>query len=456
MDREKLEGENRKLHILQVHDYYKISGGEDRVVENERELLREHGHKVWLYARRNGELAKMTPWEKLCLPFTTVFSLKTYREVKRLIREKKIDVVHVHNTLPLISPSVFYAAFAAGVPAVMSVHNFRLLCPGALFFRNGKVCEECVERGLHRSVRYGCYRGSRAQTLLCAVSMKLHRIAGTYRRIYYICLTDFNREKLLKLKGIRPDRVFVKPNFAEVGENNREEKREKGRIEIEKEEEREEEKRERGGEEGREREERERGEEGRECEEREREGEWKDYFLYGGRLEEEKGVKVLLRAFRRLKDETLVICGEGSLAGWCQEYVKKHAMENVVLKGAVSGGELKALMGRAKGVIVPSLWYEGFPMVIAEAYSVKTPVIGSDAGNVGRLVGEYGGRTFETGNVKALAEAVESCGKEQEISAAGKERAGTGIKEWSGEGNYRKLMQIYGRCMADVWKTKEK
>lgn len=434
MDRGKFEGENRKLHILQVHDYYKIPGGEDRVVENERKLLREHGHKVWLYARRNGELAKMTPWEKLCLPFTTVFSLKTYREVKGLIREKKIDVVHVHNTLPLISPSVFYAAFAAGVPAVMSVHNFRLLCPGALFFRNGKVCEECVEKGLHRSVRYGCYRGSRAQTLLCAVSMKLHRIAGTYRRIYYICLTDFNREKLLKLKGIRPDRVFVKPNFAGAGEKNRVEK---GRIE-------------------REEEKREWGEEGREREEKEREGKRKDYFLYGGRLEEEKGVKVLLRAFRRLKDETLIICGEGSLAGWCQEYVKKYAMENVVLKGAVSGGELKALMGRAKGVIVPSLWYEGFPMVIAEAYSVETPVIGSDVGNVGRLVGEYGGRTFEAGNVKALAEAVKGFGKEPEISATGKEKDETCKKEWSGEGNYRKLMQIYGRCMADVWKTKEK
>lgn len=401
------EGKRDKLHILQVHDYYKISGGEDRVVESEGELLKEHGHKVWLYARKNEELSRMNLWKKLCLPFTTVFSLKTYRDVKRLIREKKIDLVHVHNTLPLVSPSVFYAAFASGVPAVMSVHNFRLLCPGALFYRNGKVCEECVERGLLRSVKYGCYRGSRLQTLLCVISMKIHKTAGTYKRIYYICLTEFNKEKLLHLKGIRPERVFVKSNFSGDG---------KEKVSL-----------------------------------KERE----DYFLYGGRLEEEKGVKVLLKAFRKLADENLVICGEGSLHGWCEDYIKKHSMKNVTLKGSVSGKEMKEYMGRAKAVIVPSLLYEGFPMVMAEAYSAKTPVIGSDKGNVGRLLEESGfGWKFETGNADSLAEAVKRCREGQtDFNGDGKR---TDIEEWSGEGNYKRLVQIYRRCIRDVRKTKEK
>ena len=407
MNREKHKGKREKLHILQVHNYYKIPGGEDRVVKSEGELLREHGHKVWLYARKNEELSEMSLWQKICLPFTTVFSLKTYREVKRLIKEKKIDLVHVHNTLPLISPSVFYAAFASGVPVVMTVHNFRLLCPGALFYRDGRICEECVKKGLHRSIKHGCYRGSRLQTFLCAVSMKLHRMAGTYKRIYYICLTEFNKEKLLQLKEIRPGRIFVKSNFAGDGG------------------------------------------------EKVSTGEREDYFFYGGRLEEEKGLKVLLKAFQRLDDEKLVICGEGSLADWCREYKEKHAMENVILKGAVSGKEVKELMTKAKGVIVPSLWYEGFPMIMAEAYSVGTPVIGSDIGNVGRLIEEHGGGwTFESGNAEALAEAVKGCNREQEYISM--DESGRDKEDWSKEGNYKRLIQIYRRCMTDVRKTQKK
>lgn len=138
VNRERREGKKEKLHILQVHNYYKIPGGEDQVVKSEGKMLREHGHKVWLYARKNEELSEMKLWRKICLPFTTVFSFKTYREVKRLIKEKKIDVVHVHNTLPLISPSVFYAAFVSGVPVIMTGHNFRLLCPRGDFTGRGR------------------------------------------------------------------------------------------------------------------------------------------------------------------------------------------------------------------------------------------------------------------------------------------------------------------------------
>lgn len=400
------EREKTKLHILQVHNYYKIPGGEDRVVENERAMLTKHGHKVWFYGRKNEELSSMKPWKKLCLPFTTVFSLKTYRDVKRIIKEKKIDVVHVHNTLPLVSPSVFYAAFTSGVPAVMSVHNFRLLCPGALFYRNGKACEECLKQGLHRSIKYGCYRKSRLQTLLCVISMKLHRAAGTYKRIFYICLTEFNKEKLLQLNGVRPERVFVKPNFA-------------GKME-----------------------------EDNPLEERE------DFFLYGGRLEEDKGVKVLLEAFRKLEDRHLTVCGEGVLQSWCENYIKRYSIKNVTLKGAVSGEVLKGLMGRAKAVIVPSLLYEGFPMIMAEAYGTHTPVIGSDGGNVGRLLEETGGWQFETGNADSLAEAVKRCCRGQKDFEGNEEKRD--LEEWSEEGNYKKLLKIYGRCIRDVRKAKEK
>ena len=134
----------KNYRILQIHNFYQIPGGEDVVVRNEKRLLEEHGLKVYTYYRSNSELNDKGIAGKLLLPFTAVFSLKTYREVKRLIRENNIDIVHVHNTLTMVSPSVFYAAFRCRVPVVQTLHNFRMLCPAGSFFRDNVICEECV------------------------------------------------------------------------------------------------------------------------------------------------------------------------------------------------------------------------------------------------------------------------------------------------------------------------
>ncbi|MBY0145123.1 glycosyltransferase [Neobacillus niacini] len=208
----------KKKKILIVHNYYQIPGGEDTVVANEKKLLEEHGHQVVLYSRNNNELKGMAKLQKLCIPFSTVFSIRTYREVKNIIIKEKIDVVHVHNTLNLISPSVYYAAFSKNKPVIQTIHNFRLLCPAATFYREGRICEDCVDKGLKCAVSNKCYRGSRLQTLGCVFTLKLHRLLGTYKKLNYICLTEFNKEKLLMLnKGkkqlIDPNKVFVKPNF---------------------------------------------------------------------------------------------------------------------------------------------------------------------------------------------------------------------------------------------------
>jgi glycosyltransferase involved in cell wall biosynthesis len=210
-----------KPKILIVHNYYQIPGGEDTVVANEKKLLEDHGHEVVFYSRNNSELKEMSKFQKLFLPFTTVFSMRTYREVKKVIKQQNIDVVHVHNTLNLISPSVYYAAFACKVKVIQTVHNFRLLCPGALFYRDGQICEDCISKGLKCAVSNNCYRGSKVQTIACVITLKIHRFLGTYRKINYICLTEFNKEKLLELNRgnrqvIDPNKVFVKPNFISV------------------------------------------------------------------------------------------------------------------------------------------------------------------------------------------------------------------------------------------------
>ena len=208
----------KKLRILQVHNAYQIPGGEDVVVANEKKLLEMNGNEVFSYSRNNDELKTMNAFQKFLIPFTAVYSFKTYREVKKLIRENKIDIVHVHNTLMVVSPSVFYAAFHCHVPVVQTLHNFRMLCPAGSYFRGDRICEECSEKGLQCSLKYGCYRGSKAQTFVSAAILKIHRMLGTYRKVNFICLTEFNREKLSRLNEggkqiVDMKKVYIKPNF---------------------------------------------------------------------------------------------------------------------------------------------------------------------------------------------------------------------------------------------------
>jgi len=208
----------KKPKILIIHNYYQIPGGEDTVVANEKSLLERNGHEVVLYTRNNSEINSMGLLGKLLLPFRSIYNPRSARDVRRIIREEKIELVHVHNTLNLISPSVYYAAVKCGVPVIQTIHNFRFVCPSAILYRDGHICEDCVEKGLGCAVRHGCYRNSRAQTFILVFSALIHRATGILGKISFICLTDFNREKLLTLNKkkriIDPSRVFVKPNFS--------------------------------------------------------------------------------------------------------------------------------------------------------------------------------------------------------------------------------------------------
>ena len=206
------------MNILIVHNHYQIPGGEDQVAAQEAELLRAHGHKVITYYRDNSELKDFSLGQKILLPFRTIYNPRTCREIRKCIRENKIDVVHVHNTLMLVSPAVYYAARKEKVPVVQTIHNFRLLCPGATFYRDDQICEDCLKKGLGCALKHKCYRGSFAQTLCCVLSMKVHRAMGIYKRLTYICLTEFNKKKLLGLKGLTPGQIFVKPNAVSAPE----------------------------------------------------------------------------------------------------------------------------------------------------------------------------------------------------------------------------------------------
>lgn len=387
---------DKKLKILQVHNYYQIPGGEDTVVANEKKLLEDHGHEVVQYSRNNSELKEFTKVRKLLLPFTTIFNPRTYTEVKQIIKKQNIDIVHVHNTLNLISPAVYYAALSCKVPVVQTVHNFRLLCPGATFYRDGHICEDCVEHGLGCAIKHGCYRGSKAQTFVCVVSTWIHRMIGVYGKLNYICLTEFNKEKLLSLKPIKPEQIYIKPNFTYTFSGS------KGTG---------------------------------------------DYYLYIGRIEEIKGVHFLIDAFSKMPDKKIKLAGTGTEFEKYQNLVKEKNLTNISFEGFCQREKLSELLKNAKAVVVTSQWYETFGMIVVEAFSGHTPVIVGDIGNVGSLVEDgVDGIKFEYNSVDSLCSAIERF-EINDITSMRENAYKKYLNEFEANGNYEKMKAVYSKII---------
>lgn len=390
-----IRGGYLKKNILIIHNYYKIPGGEDSVVKNEKRLLVSNGHHVFVYTRNNKELDNFTILKKMLLPFTMIFNLRTYYEVKKIIKEQKIDIVHVHNTLLLISPAVYYAAKKMKVPIVQTVHNFRLLCVGATFYRNGKICEKCVKENPLVAVRYGCYRNNRFQTFACVMSMLIHRHIGIYKKLNYICLTEFNKDKLLEFNQMNESNVYIKPNYV-CNDNH------KIIPHIKR----------------------------------------KNQVVYAGRLDELKGIEILFNAWIKCEKDnmTLIVCGTGPMENWCKKFIEHNGITNVFLKGFVSNNDVKRIISESRALILPTQWYEGFPMSIVEAYSVGTPVIGSNMGNVGDIiVDKITGLLFDPKSEDELAEKIDQiCDMALEEGVYNEY-----VNKYTEKENYKKLMNIY-------------
>lgn len=393
----------KQYRILQVHNFYQIPGGEDVVVRNEKRLLEEHGHKVYTYYRSNAELKEGGRLGKLCVPFTAIYSFKTVREVKKLIKEYQIDIVHVHNTLTMVSPSVFYAAFICHVPIVQTLHNFRMLCPAGSFFRDNVICEECVQGGLKCAVKHKCYRNSKLQSFVSAAVLKVHRVLGTYRKVNFICLTEFNRNKLLALGDIvDAKKIFIKPNFTFA------EGIEPSNV-----------------------------------------PEQEEYYLFAGRVEALKGVDIAIKAFEQIPDRKLYIAGTGPMMDEMQAYVKEHNIQNVKFLGYLQKEDMTEKFYHAKAVIMTSQCYEAFAMTIAEAYSYGVPVIAGRVGNMEGMVQEgVTGVKFTYNSSSDLAEKVKEFEKLDRVTL--KENAREFYQErLRPEDNYQKLMEIYESISAN-------
>lgn len=346
-----------KKRVLLVHNFYQIGGGEHTVFDNEKKLLLKNGHAVHTYTRSNDELKK-SKWKMLLLPFTTIWSFRTYLQVRHIIREKHIDVVHCHNTFPLISPSVYYAARSLRIPVIQTIHNFRFLCPNGLFYCNGEICEQCVQRNSFLpALKNRCYRNSTVQTAVAAAMLKVHRWLDTYRKLNYVFLTEFNKNKFSGLIDTDADNVFVKPNFVYQRDMLVQQK------------------------------------------------EIKTKFIYAGRLDKNKGIRFLLETWPELpKEYELHIYGDGEFRRDCENAATTHS--NIRFYGFSPQEKIFADLEDAAGLVFPGVLYEGFPMVISESFSMGRPVLAPNLGNHGDLIrASGGGITYECGNKEAFCAA---------------------------------------------------
>lgn len=384
--------------ILVVHNAYQYRGGEDTVVEAEAALLLSRGHEVDTWLRSNDEVREMS---LPVLASGTLWSGRTTRELADRVRRSRPDVIHVHNTFPLISPSLYWAAARAGVPVVQTLHNFRLLCPQAMFLRQGRICEDCLGHAPWRGVARRCYRGSMPQSALLAGMLELHRALGTYTRKVsrFIALNGFCRDKFIQ-GGLPAGKIAVKPNFV-AWEDTR--VPEPGSA-------------------------------------RERAG-----FLFVGRLSGEKGVAVLARAFAELTGADLRVAGTGP------EAERLQGLAGATLLGALPGEAVRAEMDRALALVMPSICYENFPRTLVEAYACGLPVIASRLGAMAELVrdGETG-LLFEPGDAADLAAKMRWAQAHPEIMAAMGQAARAEYEaKYTPEINYRQLMAIYEAAIRD-------
>jgi glycosyltransferase involved in cell wall biosynthesis len=385
------------VNILLVHNTYQQPGGEDVVFKQEGRMLENKGHRVTRYERSNWEADKYTGLRQISLARRTVWASDTRREFLRLLRAQKPDIVHVHNTFPMISPSIYSACSELKVPVVQTLHNYRLLCPAATLFRDGKVCEECMTASLWRGIEHRCYRKSRAATAVAALMLAFHRMRGTWKREIscYVALTNFSKSKFVE-GGLPAERIFVKPNFVDPDP---------------------------GGRTG--------------------DGE---YALFVGRLSPEKRVSTVLQAWKRLRlPIPIMVLGGGPDQAELEAQAALDNLSNVHFHGQVPRERTLAAINNARFLVFSSEWYENFPVTIAEAFACRTPVIASRLGAMAEIVGDgYSGLHFTPGDPEDLARKVEwAWTHPDEIRTMGENARKEYESKYTAEKNYPRLMEIY-------------
>jgi glycosyltransferase involved in cell wall biosynthesis len=389
--------------VLLVHNHYQQKGGEDVVFSSERDLLIRSGHEVITYERHNDEISNYSGLQKIKFSYQTILDGDAVRELDRLLLSQRPKIVHFHNTFPLISPAAYAVCRDRGAVVVQTLHNFRLLCPEATFFRKGVPCELCLNKKLAwPGIIHGCYHHSLAQTAVIAAMLAYHRSIRTWGQQVnrYIALSNFSRQKFIE-GGLPPEKIVVKPNFVYPDP---------------------------GGKLGDSR-----------------------YALVIGRLSPEKGIAILMQAWEALPHIPLKILGDGPLLPYIQEHIKEKRMRSIEILGWQSREAVIALLREASFLIFPSACYENFPMTVVEAYACGVPVIATRQGAATNIVIEgVTGLFFEPGDKVCLTEKVDWAWKHQaEVTEMGFQARKEYESGYTAQKNYELLKNVYDQAFND-------
>ncbi|GHN02633.1 glycosyl transferase [Cytophagales bacterium WSM2-2] len=387
------------MRILLIHNKYKQPGGENVVFESEGQLLSKNGHIVERLIFDNSTIK--TFLDRILSGMKVIYNPESARILREKIEKFGPDIIHVHNFIPLVSPSIFSVAKKFNIPTILTLHNYRLICPSATLVYKGKI----YERSIHSifpidAVMKGVYRNSMLQTAAVAFMVAIHNLLGTWRHKvdFYIALSNFAKEKFKTSSlAIPEERLVLKPNFVPdfgAGDAVRD-----------------------------------------------------DDLLFVGRLVEEKGIQILLRATKLLKFR-LTIIGDGPL----RKLVTDAASVNVNIRylGFQDKEAIAGHLKKCKALIFPSIWYEGFPLTILEAFSTGTLVIASELGAMAEII-ENGvnGLLFEAGNENALISKIAEINSRPQWAKQLAETARLNyLRYYTPEKNYGMLINIYRNAVA--------
>jgi glycosyltransferase involved in cell wall biosynthesis len=349
------------VRVLFVHNrYLQNAGGEDTTVEAEIRLLSDKGHTVEAVYFNNDSFGGSL-LSKVKAGLRTIYNSDSKQLLKEVIGTFEPDIIHVHNFYFQASPAVFDAASECKVPIVLTVHNFRLVCVNALLLRNNRVCEDCIHSFLAwKGILHKCYHNSTVDSTMVALISASHKVKQTWTKKInrYITPSAFMRNKLLhsSLQLKEEGKIAVKRNFIN----------DPGTGDIS-----------------------ERG----------------DYYLFVGRLSEEKGADFLLRSFSALKNEKLLVVGDGPQK---EALINTYGQQpNITFLGKKDRSEVLRLLKHCRALLFPSIWYEGLPVTIIEAFATGTPVIASKLGAMEEMiVAGNNGLFFEKENAAELAAAI--------------------------------------------------
>ena len=391
------------MKILFCHNTYRLKGGEDQVCDKERALLTQQGNEVVLHLRNNEQIKSIK--DKLSTSLQLNYSHSEKNALLHQLEEQQPSVVHVHNFFPILTPAIYDACVESNTPVIQTLHNYRTICPSALLMRDGKLCETCINHSPYHAVLHKCYRDSMIGSFFVANMVAYHRKHKTWltRVNRFVALTHFAKSKFVEA-GFPADKIRVKPNFIEdpfKGQKTLPIKQQQA--------------------------------------------------LFVGRFSQEKGVSVLLEAWQSIQ-YPLQLAGDGPTFDNCKG---QSFTDYIHFLGSQTSEQVHLLMSQAQFLVMPSIWYEGFPMVLVEAFAHGVPVICSRLGGMAEIVEDrVTGLHFEAGNADDLAEKINwLIAHPYECEIMGENARTEYLEKYTPETNYKQLMSIYQEAIDESKKS---